>query len=327
MGMGVIGTGRWGRNHVRTLHELGDLAAVCDADATARGAMAAAYPEAAVHDAPESLLADDRVTGVVIAAPAPLHFALATQALAAGRDVLVEKPLALTVADAQSLCALAAERKRLLAVGHLYEYYPAIEQMHELIAAGAIGVPWYADCVHVSLGVIRTEEDVIWSIAPHDFAVLLRLAGGLPEWVTVTARDFVQPGIADLAECVLQFPKGLRAQVHLSWLAPVKDRRITVVGESGALVFDDLRQTLIHSTGHAELRDGRPVVVSGEQHAVAFSDEPPLRRELRHFLDCMETRTAPRTDGASGVQVLRLLEACTRAQQTGAVVPLAPEVC
>ena len=313
MGVGVIGTGRWGRNHVRTLHELGDLAAVCDADAAARGAMAAAYPEAAVYDTPETLLADARVTGVVIAAPAPLHFALGAQALSAGRDVLVEKPLALTVADAQSLCTLAAERGRLLAVGHLYEYYPAIERMHELVADGAIGTPWYADCVHVSFGIIRTEEDVIWSIAPHDFAVLLRLAGGLPDWVTVTARDFVQPGIADIADCALQFPNGLRAQVHLSWLAPVKDRRITLVGESGALVFDDLKQTLTHCTGHAELRDGQPVVVSGEQYAVAFSDEPPLQRELRHFLDCIETRTTPRTDGASGVQVLRILVACRRA--------------
>jgi len=323
VGLGVIGTGRWGRNHVRTLHELGALAAFCDADTSALRAMVAAFPDARAHPSPEALLTDDRVAGVVIAAPATRHYDLAAQALRAGRDVLVEKPLALTVADARSLCALAAAHGRLLAVGHLYEYYPAIEQMHELIAGGAIGRPMFVDCVHASLGVIRTKEDVVWSMAPHDFAVLNRLAGGLPEWVCVTASDFLQPGIADIADCSLQFADGLRAHVHLSWLDPVKDRRITVIGDRGALMFDDLKQTLLHSTGRAEMGARGPAIVAGEQRAVSFSDEPPLRRELRHFLECMETRTVPRTDGESGVRVLRVLEACAASQRSGAAVTLA----
>jgi len=317
MGIGVIGTGRWGRNHVRTLSELGALVAVCDADRAAREQMTQMCPGTRGYASADDLLADDQVTGVVVAAPAPLHFALAAQALSAGRDVLVEKPLALTASEAEVLCGFAARSGRILAVGHLYEYYPAIERLHELIAEDAIGTPLYADCIHVSLGVIRTEEDVIWSIAPHDFAVLLRLASALPTWVSVTGWDIVQPGIADIADCSMAFPQGLRAHVHLSWLDPAKDRRITIIGDTGALMFDDLKGTLTHTTGRAEIGERGPAIVAGEQRPVAFSDEPPLRRELQHFLDCMNTRAIPRTDGHSGVRVLQMLELCARAQREG----------
>jgi UDP-2-acetamido-3-amino-2,3-dideoxy-glucuronate N-acetyltransferase len=318
--LAVAGYGPWGRNHVRTARTLGALVAVCEPDPTRRAEAARDNPDVAVHADLADALADPRVTGVVLATPAATHVALARQALDAGRDVLTEKPLALAVDEARALAAHAAARGRVLMVGHVLEYHPALAVMARVVRDGVIGRLRYVTSTRLNLGRVREEENVLWSFAPHDFSLLLRVSGELPEEIAAAGGAFLRPGHVDECAVMLGFPSGLRALVHVSWLHPFKEHRLVVVGERGALAWEPTASAgapLRLWRHQVEWSEGGPVTLAAPAEPLAYEDDPPLRRELQAFLRAIETRDPPPTDAASAVQVLELLAAAERSLAAG----------
>jgi UDP-2-acetamido-3-amino-2,3-dideoxy-glucuronate N-acetyltransferase len=311
----VIGAGHWGKNLVRNFGELGALAAVVDPDeqtasvlASAQGAQARAF---------EAVLADPQVHGVAIAAPAPLHHRLAKQALSAGKHVFVEKPVALTLSDAQDLIATAAKANLTLMVGHLLQYHPVFLKLKAMVEAGELGRVRYLYSNRLSLGKIRREEDVMWSFAPHDISMLLALAGEEPDRVRAAAACMLDEVIADSVTIQMAFPSGCRGHVFVSWASPFKEQKLVVVGDDAMAVFDDTQprweDKLVVFRQPIVWRDGLPTTVKGDPEAIEVPHGEPLKAECRHFLDCIATGATPRTDGSEGVRVLRVL---TRAAES-----------
>lgn len=304
----VIGCGYWGRNLVRNFAALGSLAAVCDAnEASARdfadkfGAKALSWAE---------VLADCTIKGVAIAAPAELHHQLATEALEAGKDVFVEKPVALAVADAEALCRLADSRGRILMVGHLLQYHPAFLALKDLVVQGGLGRLRYVYSTRLNLGKIRREENILWSFAPHDLSMILGLVGEEPHEVTATGAAYLHERIADVTTTHFAFPGGVRGHVFVSWLHPFKEQKLVVVGDEGMAVFDDGQpwESKVQVWRHRiEWKDGMPQPVKADAEPMTLTQDEPLKLECAHFLDCIATRATPRTDGKEGLRVLKVL--------------------
>jgi predicted dehydrogenase/acetyltransferase-like isoleucine patch superfamily enzyme len=264
----------------------------------------------------EEVLADSEIPAVVIASSAITHAPIAMKALQAGKHVFVEKPLALDMDDARKLCALAEEKKLTLMVGHLLQYHPAFIALLKEVKSGRIGKLRYIQSHRLSFGKIRTEENVLWSFAPHDISMILALAGGAPQTVSAQATAQVTPGIADIATLHLNFAGGLRAHIMVSWLHPVKEHRLTVIGEHGALVFDDSlpwEQKLAFHKNNVALKDGKPVAEKGEIIPLALEQGEPLRAECEHFLNAVRNKAVARTDGQEGMMVLKTLTATEKA--------------
>lgn len=308
----VLGCGYWGKNLVRNFAQLGALHTVCE-PSTANQALARELaPEAAVVSHMDSVLTDSDVTGVVVATPAETHYAVVGQLLEAGKDVFVEKPLALTYDQGMQLVRLAERHARILMVGHVLEYHPAIVRLNELICRGELGKVQYIYSNRLNLGKIRQEENILWSFAPHDVAVILRIIDALPFQVTATGGSYVQPNIADVTVTNLLFDNGVRAHIFVSWLHPFKEQRLVVVGSRKMASFDDVSKELILYDQRVEVGSGAPVPVKGAGEPVEFSSAEPLRLECQAFLRAMETRQPPLTDGMSGVNVLKVLQAAQR---------------
>ncbi|HZJ09596.1 MAG TPA: Gfo/Idh/MocA family oxidoreductase [Trueperaceae bacterium] len=311
MNVAVIGCGYWGKNLVRNFHQLGALTMVCDATETGRATARELAPGVqVVSDITEALAAN--VNGVVIATPAETHQAVVKRALLAGKDVFVEKPLALTHDQGAELVALAERHNRILMVGHVLEYHPAIEKLRALVDGGALGKVRYIYSNRLSLGKIRREENILWSFAPHDVAVILRLTGQLPFQVTATGGSYVTPNIADVTVTNLLFDNGVRAHIFVSWLNPFKEQRLVVVGEKKMASFDDVAKKLVLYDQRVDIQQGQPVPVKGDGLDVDFPGDEPLTRECQAFLDAMTTRVPALTDGHSGLQVLSVLQAAQR---------------
>jgi UDP-2-acetamido-3-amino-2,3-dideoxy-glucuronate N-acetyltransferase len=327
MKIAVIGAGYWGENLVRVFHQLGALAYVCDSRVPRLQQFAAKYPDVRMESSVDVVLDDPLVRGVVIATPAETHFEVARKALAAGKDVMVEKPLALHCEDAEELIELAASQRRILMVGHLLEYHPAITRLQQLIEEGELGRLEYIYSNRLNLGKVRREENALWSFAPHDLSVILLLLKHLPIQVTATGGTYLQPNIADVTISTMLFERGVRAHVFVSWLHPFKEQKLVVVGERRMAVFDD-----VCKTGKLQLFDKNIQLVKGEfvverptAQVVPLPQEEPLTLECRHFLDCMATRTTPKTDGHDGWRVLKVLEASQRSlSMNGEPVQLEP---
>ncbi len=311
----VIGCGYWGKNLVRNFHALGALAMAADATEAGRAKARALAPEVPVMEAIEDVLASD-VDGVVIATPAETHYALVKRALMANKDVFVEKPMALTYEQGRELVLLARARERILLVGHVLEYHPAIVKLLALMEEGELGKVRYIYSNRLSLGKIRREENILWSFAPHDIAVILRLTGGMPFQVSATGGAYVQPNIADVTVTNLLFDNDVRAHIFVSWLHPFKEQRLVVIGSKKMASFDDVSKRLVLYDQRVEWREGQPVPVKGEGELVAFADDEPLRLECEAFLDAIATREPPVTRGESGLRVLRVLQAAQRSLVT-----------
>ena len=307
----VIGCGYWGKNLVRNFEQLGALDMVCDATDTGRAKAAELAPNTKVTSHLEDVLKSD-IPAVAIATPAETHFQIVQAALKAGKDVFVEKPLALTFAEGNELVNLAKDRERILAVGHVLEYHPGILKLRELIDAGELGKIRYIYSNRLSLGKIRREENILWSFAPHDVAIILRLTGALPFQVNASGGSYVTPNIADVTITNLLFDNGVRAHIFVSWLHPFKEQRLVVVGEKKMASFDDVNKELILYDQRVDVEKGQPVPVKGEGESVPFEANEPLRLECQAFLDAVETRKPPLTDGVSGVAVLKVLQAAQR---------------
>jgi predicted dehydrogenase len=315
----VVGAGYWGVNHVRNYNEIGALAAVCDTDEFCLARMAKLYPEVRIQTSFTALLSDPAVDAVVIATPAETHYRLACQALEAGKDVLVEKPLTLDVAEGEQLVDLADERGAVLMVGHLLEYHPAVLKLRDLIAAGSLGDLQYIYSTRLNLGKVRREENILWSFAPHDIAIILRLVGEEPVSVSATGAAYLQPKIADVTTTHLEFASPVRAHIFVSWLHPYKEQRLVVIGSRRMAVFDDVRaegKLMVYDQG-VDFVDGQPVVRKNGGIPESIDSYEPLRRQCEVFLQCIAERQSPLTDGRSGLRVLRVLDAAERSLRTG----------
>jgi len=243
---------------------------------------------------------------------AETHYDLVKQALLAGKDILCEKPLAMTYEQGTELVHLAEHLGRILMVGHVLEYHPGIARLLELVRGGQLGKVRYIYSNRVSLGKVRREENILWSFAPHDIAIILRLMGAMPFQVTACGGSYLQPNIADVTVTNLLFDNGVRAHIFVSWLHPFKEQRLVVVGSRKMASFDDVAKRLVLYDQRVDLREGEPIPVKGNGEEVPFADDEPLRLECQAFLSAMETRVPPLTDGRSGLRVLKVLQAAQR---------------
>lgn len=309
--MAVIGCGYWGENLVRNFARLGALAAVCDPTEARRRRARELAPGVRVVSDPAEVWAS-AARGVVISTPVETHYDLVRQALDAGKDVFCEKPLALCYEQGAELDAAARRRERILLVGHVLEYHPGVCRLLELVRGGELGKVRYVYSNRLSLGKVRREENILWSFAPHDVAVILRLLGALPFQVLACGGSYIQPNIPDVTVTQLLFDNGVRAHIHVSWLHPFKEQRLVVIGSRKMVSFDDVSKKLMLYDQRVDVREGEPVPVRGDGQEVAFAQDEPLLLECEAFLRAMETREPPLTDGASGVRVLKVLQAAQR---------------
>jgi predicted dehydrogenase len=310
-----VGYGYWGRNLARNLAELGVLAALVDPDERAAEAGSKALSVRAARF--EEVLADPAVDGVSLASPAVLHFRQAKAALDAGKHVFVEKPLALDVGEAEALVALARARGRVLMVGHLLQYHPIYVKLREMVGAGELGRLDYVYSNRMSLGKFRTEENVLWSFAPHDISMILGLYGADPVQVTAQGSVAYSPGIADMVTVQMHFGGGGSGHVQTCWMHPFKEQRLVVIGDKAMAVFEDSEpdwNAKLRLYRHRIDRTGTvPNPAKAEAEPVAVPYAEPLKAECAHFLDCIDNRIEPRTDGAEGLRVLKVLHAAEQA--------------
>jgi UDP-2-acetamido-3-amino-2,3-dideoxy-glucuronate N-acetyltransferase len=269
----------------------------------------------------DAVLHNPDIQGVVIASSAVTHSAIAKYALEAGKDVLVEKPLALVPEEGRGLVELARERGRILMVGHVLEYHPAVDRLHKFVTDGSLGRIQYLYSNRLNLGRIRSEENVLWSFAPHDIAIMLRLLEFMPEEVTCHGGEFLTRGVADTTLTHLRFPGGISGHIFVSWLNPFKEHRFVVMGDQRMAVFDDTRpwpEKLVLYPHRVDWLGGRvPVALQAQGEPVSLEEREPLLVECEEFIHSIRTRCSPRTDGESGLQVLRVLAAAQRSLEEG----------
>jgi predicted dehydrogenase len=314
--IGVAGLGYWGPNLARNFAALPDceLAWLCDADPEMLARAGAPFPGARRTADLADLLADPALDAVVLATPVPTHAALAERVLRAGKHCFVEKPLAQTVADAELAVSAAEETGRILMVGHLLEYHPGVIRLKEIADGGELGEIHYIYSNRLNLGKLRADENALWSLGAHDVSVVLHLAGEEPYEVEARGESYMRPGIEDVVFAFLRFPSGLAAHLHLSWLDPHKERRFTVVGARRMATFDDMdleRKVTVYDKGFDQSAGswGEYITRSGDIHSPAIPNREPLRLECEHFVACLRGGRPPRSDGNSGLRVVRVLAA------------------
>lgn len=314
----VLGCGYWGKNLVRNFHELGALGAISDPDPATAARMVDVYGLRSLTA--EECFADGSLQGIVISAPAAQHYMLAKAALMASKDVFVEKPLALDVTQAEELCELAAERSRVLMVGHLLQYHPAFLELKNIVGTGMLGEIQYLYSNRLNLGKFRREENILWSFAPHDLSMILDLVGEEPSSVTAVGGSYLNKPIVDTTTTHLVFPGGARSHVFVSWLHPFKEQKLVVVGTAGMAVFDDVEPwpTKLALYKHEiDWEDGSQQPVKAGADYPILREAEPLRLECTHFLECIEDRQMPRTDGWEGLRVLKVLQQAESAMSEG----------
>ena len=312
-----IGAGYWGKNLVRNFNELGVLSTVCEMDPQTRAHLKPQYPNVTFTDAVDEVFADPEISRVAIATPAVTHAELVQRALLAGKDVFVEKPLSLSVDEAQKLNDLASDKRRVLMVGHLLWYHPAVLKLKKLVEDGDLGRIEYIYSNRLNLGKIRREENILWSFAPHDISVILGLVGEMPDAINAQGGNYLHDQIADVTVSLLSFPSGVKAHIFVSWLHPFKEQKLIVVGDRQMAVFDDLEteNKLVLYPHAITWKNHLPIPTKAKAVPVPVKSTEPLREECLHFLQCIETRQTPRTDGNEGLRVLTVLQRCQEALQ------------
>jgi predicted dehydrogenase len=308
--VGVVGLGYWGPNLARNFDALAgvELAWLCDGREEIRDKFAAIYRQARLTGDIEELLADPTLDAIDLATPVPTHADLAVRVLDAGKHCFVEKPLALTVADAERAVEAAQRAGKVLMVGHLLQYHPGVNKLKELVDDGVLGDIHYIYGNRLNLGQVRTEENALWSLGAHDISVLLHLAGNEePYEFSARGESYMTPGVEDVVFAFMRFPSGMTAHLHLSWLDPHKERRFTVVGSKKMATFDDMdleRKVTIYDK---QVGDDFKAV-TGDIVSPKVVGGEPLRVECQHFLDSIANGTPPVSDGQSGLRVVRVLE-------------------
>jgi UDP-2-acetamido-3-amino-2,3-dideoxy-glucuronate N-acetyltransferase len=316
----VVGVGYWGKNLARNLHQLGVLDVLCDDAGTAEAACRKQYPDVRFSSDFGQILADPSVDSVVLATPAVTHFEMAKAALNSGKNVLVEKPLAIDVRHGEELVKLAAAKRRILMVGHILRYHPAVLKLQQLIKDGALGRINYLYSNRLNIGKIRTEENILWSFAPHDISVMLALLNEMPASVTCQGGAYLSHEVTDVTLSHFEFPSGVQAHIFVSWLHPLKEQKLVVVGSEKMAVFDDLAEhKLVLYPHRVEWKNRIPTAIKAEGEVVELDNREPLRAECQHFLDCVESGVDPVSSGEEGLRVLRVLDACQRALRNGSI--------
>jgi predicted dehydrogenase len=315
----VGGLGYWGPNLARNFDRLAetDLRWICDPSEGSRARWSPQFPSARGTADIEDLLADDELDAIAIATPVPLHAELAMRVLGAGKHCFVEKPLAQSVADAEQVVDAAKDAGKVLMVGHLLEYHPGVRKLKEVADSGDLGDIRYIYGNRLNLGVLRPDENALWSLGAHDVSVLLHLAQEEPTELHAFGESYMRRPIEDVVFCYLRFPSGLMAHLHLSWLDPHKERRFTIVGSEKMATFDDMeleQKLVIYDKGFDQDYSsyGEYIARSGDVWSPHISNEEPLRIECRHFAECVREGTEPVSNGASGLRVVRVLEGLQR---------------
>jgi predicted dehydrogenase len=319
--VGVAGLGYWGPNLARNFDELAELTWLADLSPELQQKFAGRYPNARVTGDIDELLADDALDAVVIATPVPTHYELAKKALEAGKHVLVEKPPAMTAAEMDELVALAGDRDLVLMPGHLLLYHPGVLKLKELIDAGELGDVLCVYGNRQNLGIVRTNENALWSLGVHDLSVILYLLDEEPAEAIAHGRDFLTEGVEDVVFCYLRFPSGKIAHMHLSWLDPHKMRRMTVVGREKMVVFDDMeleRKITIYEKAPWQRAEtyGEWQTRSGDIYSPKLPNDEPLRLECSHFLELVEDNGDRGKVARDGAMVVRALERLTDSLRT-----------
>jgi UDP-2-acetamido-3-amino-2,3-dideoxy-glucuronate N-acetyltransferase len=316
----VIGSGYWGKNIVRNMHQIGALGCICDKNKETLDCYAQQYPDIPRTTALSDVLANNEIQAVAIATTAESHYNLAREVLLANKQVYVEKPLTLNLDEAQDLIRLAEERNATLMVGHLLQYHPVFVRLKQLVSNGELGRVNYIYSHRLNLGKIRREENILWSFAPHDISMILALAGEEPEDVIATGGCYLHQKIADVTTTHLSFPSGLKAHIFVSWLHPYKEQKLVVVGEKKMAVFDDTlpwNDKLQLYPHHIHWEKNMPVAHKAEPERVDIEPGEPLRQQCEHFLACVQNGQKPITDGKEGLDVLRVLKASQSSLEDG----------
>ncbi len=309
----VIGCGYWGKNLVRVFSELGALRCVCDAEVSRFEALTFRGDPPALAGSLHQVLENPEIRAVAIATPAATHHEIVSECLKAGKDVFVEKPLALTAEQGRTLVDMAQERSLVLMVGHILLYHPAVRKLRQLIDAGELGRVLYCYSNRLNMGLIRTEENILWSFAPHDISVILHLLGEEPTAAEAEGQSYLTPGVVDVTLSRLHFKSGVTGHIFVSWLHPVKEQRLVVVGSAKMAVFDDMAENKLLLYPHrVDWASRVPKAVKAEPVAVELEKAEPLKEECRHFLQCVAERKTPVSDGREGLRVLRVLDLCEK---------------
>ena len=323
----LIGCGYWGPNLARNFSQANhcELIAVADMSEAALARMKRALPFVETTTDATSLFARADVDAIAIATPARTHAALALQALRSGKHVFVEKPLAMTVEEANAITAAARLAKRVLMVGHVFEFHPALHVIKKLLDNQELGDLYYLYSTRVNLGRVQSDINALWSIAPHDVSIMLNLVGAVPERVSARGQAFLTNNIEDVVFLTLEFPNGVFGHIHASWLDPSKTRQLTVVGSRRMAIFDDVAsegKLKIYDKGayrkeEAGYGEFQVKVHSGDIHIPRLDMTEPLQLECQHFVDCILQERTPLTDGENGLRVVRVLQAAQTSLQQG----------
>jgi len=318
-GIAVIGAGYWGKNLVRNFHTLGALRVICDSDTATHDSFRKSYPGVTVVSAISEAIHHPEVNGVAIATPAVTHYSIASESISAGKDVYVEKPLCLDVAEGEKLLKHAAKAEKILMIGHLLQYHPAVIKLKELVKSGELGRLQYIYSNRLNLGKIRTEENILWSFAPHDISVILSLTNQMPESVASFGSYFLHKNIADVTLSNLTFHSGISAHIFVNWLHPFKEQKLVIVGDKKMAVFNDMEpeDKLLLYPHAINWRSGVPVPDKKEAIKVELEKTEPLLSECKSFVQAVETRVPPFTDGQEGLNVLKVLTACQTSMERG----------
>ena len=325
--VGIIGLGYWGPNLVRNFAAMEgvELVWVCDSADEKISKILRSYPNVRGTTDASVVMGDESLDGVIVVSSATTHYELAKLAMLAGKHVFVEKPLALEVKEGEELVRISRETERVLMVGHLLLYHPVVDWIKEYVDSGQLGDIMYMYSQRLNLGRVRHDENCLWSLGPHDISVMLHLTGKEPVEVSVHGMNYVQDGIEDVIFCNIKFPDEVIANLHISWLDPHKERKITIVGKKKMLVFDDMASSeklRIYDKGvdvgeeYLSFADSL-TLRSGDVVSPAVAMEEPLRRECLHFVDCIRHNTEPLSSGSEGLEVLRVLEAGQKSLEAG----------
>ena len=311
--LAVAGMGYWGKNLVRNFHQIGALSVVCDSNAAVEETLKRDCPGVGYRADFASVLSDPAISAVALATPAVTHYEMAKAAMLAGKDVYVEKPLAVDVKQGRELVELAEKLGRILMVGHILRYHPAIVKLQEMIRNGTLGKIQCLYSNRLNIGKIRTEENILWSFAPHDISVILALLGGMPTSVSCQGGAYLSRDVFDVTLSQFEFPGGVHAHIFVSWLHPFKEQRLVVVGSEKMAVFDDTAENKLVVYPHkVEWKNQIPTAIKAQGESVALDTGEPLKAECQHFVDCVASRKTPLTDGREGLRVLTVLDACQR---------------
>ena len=316
----VAGMGHWGKNLVRNFNQLGVLHSVCDPNPVVKDVLTDKYPAVKYYSDFETAIVDKEVQAVVLASPAVSHYQMGKMALEAGKDIYIEKPLAVKVSHGQELVELAEKNKRILMVGHILQYHPAILKLKQLISDGELGQVRYLYSNRLNIGKIRVEENILWSFAPHDISVMLYLLEEEPIEIACQGGSYLSEDVVDVTMSEFRFPSGVRAHIFVSWLHPIKEQKLVVIGSEKMAVFDDTIDEKLKLYPHkVEWKNRIPTAVKADAEVVSIESAEPLKSECEHFLECINSRRQPRTDGREGLRVLKVLDRCQTALEVKSV--------